>query len=292
MVLILFLSPVFQQVPLNIIESNTELISYYRRKKRDTDIFSAGIPGITSNSVDSWESLSEGAKLALASLATSTAAPTSPAALGGTAKATSYFHELMQNQLSKSESSHSRVKRYAYEPTDRINYIFGAYEQLASEYGRRNCHHFSESQRRLPGDVIYGVATQFESQAKLALSISHFLSSFYQIINPEEDFPLRNAEKTISEDQLHAEVISAIAADFKAVGVGIFFDRNKFKKNRAYFGPYAFRMRDNLNVEIQKHYHMVDLTGMPGGYINEEWFTVSSQNLDFYSEMMLTDSMA
>lgn len=60
----------------------------------------------------------------------------------------------------------------------------------------------------------------------------------------------------------------------KAVGVGIFYDRNKFRKERPYFGPYAFRERDNLNVEIQKKYHMVDLTGMPGGYINEDWFQV------------------
>jgi hypothetical protein len=56
--------------------------------------------------------------------------------------------------------------------------------------------------------------------------------------------------------------------------VGIFFDRNKFRKDKAYFGPYAYRERDNLNVEIQKKYQMVDLTGLPGGYINEEWFTV------------------
>jgi len=58
------------------------------------------------------------------------------------------------------------------------------------------------------------------------------------------------------------------------VGVGIFFDRNKFRKDKAYFGPYAFRNRDNLNVEIQKHYQMVDLTGFDGGYIDEEWFQV------------------
>lgn len=185
-------------------------------------------------------------------------------------QADSFFKELVEETQDK---SHTRVKRYSYEPTNRINTIFSAYEQLASDYGRRNCEKFTESQRRLSGDVIYNVPTQFESQSKLALSIAHFLSSFYQIINPEEDFPLRNAEKPLSEDQLYAEVISAIAADFKAVGVGIFFDRNKFKKNKAYFGPYAFRERDSLNVEVQKRYQMVDLTGMPDGYINEEWFT-------------------
>lgn len=103
------------------------------------------------------------------------------------------------------------------------------------------------------------------------------MSSFYQIINPEEDFPLRNAEKTLSEEQLYGEVISAIAADFRVVGLGIFFDGNKFKK-RSYFGPYAFRIRDSLNVEVQKRYHVVDLTGMRNGYVNEEWFqTIKSR---------------
>ena len=197
---------VFQQVPLNVIESNTELISYYR-KKREADLFSADIPGITVNSIDSWESLSESAKLALASVSTS--ASTNDLA----PKSASFFRELSEE--TRREELHSRKKRYSYQPTDRINSIFSQYEQLASDYGRKHCDLFSESDRRLPGDVVYGVHTQFESQAKLALSISHFLSSFYQIINTEEDFPLRNAEKPISEDQMFAEVISTIAADFR-----------------------------------------------------------------------------
>jgi hypothetical protein len=200
---------VFQQVPLNIIESNTELISHYRRR-RETNIYKADIQGITSNSVDSLETLSEGAKLAL--LAASPSFSKDQQLLVPNL-ADSFFNELAIKNLA--DSSHSRVKRYAFEPTDRINAIFGAYEQLASDYGRKNCHLFSEGQRRLPGDVIYTVPSQFESQAKLALSIAHFLSSFYQIINPEEDFPLRNAERAITEDQMFAEVISAIAADFR-----------------------------------------------------------------------------
>jgi hypothetical protein len=239
-------------------------------KKRSTEIYSANIPGITSNSVDSMESLSDAALLALASISDNSHLDASH--LSVQLNSRSYFKELAE-QNEKSEM-HSRSKRYAFEPTDRINSIFFQYEQLASDSGRANCRRFTESQRRLPGDVIYGVQNQFQSQAKLALSIAHFLSSFNQIINPEEDFPLRNAEKPLSEDQLYAEVISAVAADFKAVGVGIFFDRNKFRKDKAYFGPYAFRNRDNLNVEIQKHYQMVDLTGFDGGYIDEEWFQV------------------
>lgn len=202
----------FQQVPLNVIESNTELISYYRRKKREAAVFASNIPGITANSVGSWESLSEAAQLALISYSTSTRNPS----VDMTDQADSYFREVL-TQINRRESDmpHSRVRRYSFEPTDRVHAIFAQYEMLASDYGRKNCHLFTESDRSLPGDTIYGVDKQFESQAKLALSISHFLSSFYQIVNPEEDFPLRNAEKPISEDQMYAEVISAVGADFR-----------------------------------------------------------------------------
>jgi hypothetical protein len=67
------------------------------------------------------------------------------------------------------------------------------------------------------------------------------------------------------------ERIKRYYADFRIVGLGIFFDGNKFKK-RSYFGPYAFRIRDSLNVEVQKRYHVVDFTVFRDGYINEEWF--------------------
>lgn len=178
----------------------------------------SNIPGITANSVEGWESLSEAAQLALISYSTTTRSmPSTSAAAAADAggiQAESYFKELL-DATQTSDLPHSRVRRYAFEPANRLNSIFAQYEMLASDYGRKNCQLFSESDRNLPGDVIYGVHDQFESQAKLALSISHFLSSFYQIVNPEEDFPLRNAEKAISERQLYAEVISAIGADFR-----------------------------------------------------------------------------
>jgi len=262
-------------VPLNIIESNTELISYYRRKRDVEDALykSQSFEGVTSNSIASIESLSEAALLALSSLSATNDALSkhSQDTQSLPKKQDSYFNQF-NVQNTEEEKKHSRQKRYSYEPTYRIETIFASYELLASDYGRQNCQIFPESQRRLPGDVIYDVDVQFESQSKLALSIAHFLTSFYQIINPDEDYPLRHAERDLSEDQLYAEVIANVAADFKVVGVGIFYDRNKFNKKKAYFGPYAFRNRDNINMEIQKHYQVVDLTGMPNGYIDEEWF--------------------
>ncbi len=261
-------------MPLSNIESNTELVSSYRKKREVSEVLfnEQSVKGVTSNSIDSIETLSPEALLALSSLSDATETIANAEAKSKSAKSTSFFQELMEKSLSKQEKSHSIKKRYAYEPTRRIDEIFAAYEKLASDYGTENCFNFSESQRRLPGDVIYGADTQFESQSKLALSIAHFLSSFYQIINPEEDYPLRNAEKAISEDQIYAEVMAAAGTDFKAVGVGIFFDRNKFRKDKPYFGPYAFIEQDAVKQDNFKNYRMVDLTGMPGGYINEEWF--------------------
>lgn len=262
-------------MPLNIVESNTELISYYRKKRDVSDMLykSQSIEGVTPNIINSIETLSETALKALVSLQASDEAIAHFENKKEMPKEQdTFFGRLLEEQLKKEEKTHSRAKRYSYEPTDRINSIFATYESLASDYGRKNCFEFTDSQRRLPGDVIYGVDTQFESQSKLALSIAHFLTSFYQIINPDEDYPLRHAERTLSEDQLYAEVISAVAADFKVVGLGVFYDRNKFSKNKAYFGPYAFRNRDNINMEIQKHYQVVDLTGLNNGYIDEEWF--------------------
>ena len=232
-------------MPLNVIESNTELISYYR-KKRQTEPYDANLPGLSINSVDSWETLSDAAKLALASILSPSSSSGSQSNVLTTPKADSYFKELLYDQQKETDKTHTRVKRYEYEPTDRINMIFKSFEMLSSEYGRKNCYLFSESQRRLPGDVIYGADIQFESQAKLALSISHFLSSFYQIINPEEDFPLRNAEKSISEDQLYAEVISAIAADFK-VNIFVFSFSIFFSNSFLYLSSKIYTIIMHLN---------------------------------------------
>ena len=84
------------------------------------------------------------------------------------------------------------------------------------------CELLTEEELTMPGDVLNDVDIQFESQARLALTLSHFLSSFYQIVNPAEDFPLRKAELELTDEQLIGEVIAAAGGDYKVVVLGFF----------------------------------------------------------------------
>lgn len=163
-----------------------------------------------------------------------------------------------------------RSKRFAYERPTRIASIMQLYDRLNRDPNL--CQFMTENELTMPGDALYDVDIQLESQARLALSISHFLSSFYQVVNPAEDFPLRKAELELTDEQLIGEVLAAAGGDYKVVGVGIFFDRGKFKNYRLpYFGPYAFRPEK----DISRKYTVVDWAGLPDGYENENWFRVS-----------------
>ncbi|CAF3503303.1 unnamed protein product [Rotaria sordida] len=160
-----------------------------------------------------------------------------------------------------------RAKRFAYEYSTRVASIMKHYDYL--NYNPHICEFMTEEELSMPGDVLYDVDIQFESQARLALTLSHFLSSFYQIVNPAEDFPLRKAELDLTDEQLIGEVLAAAGSDYKVVGIGIFFDRGKFRNYRLpYFGPYAFRMEN----DISQNYTVIDWAGLPDGYENEIWF--------------------
>jgi hypothetical protein len=162
-----------------------------------------------------------------------------------------------------------RSKRYSYERPIRVGPIMQLYDRLNRDPNL--CELLTEDELTMPGDALNDVDIQFESQARLALSISHFLSSFYQIINPAEDFPLRKAELELTDEQLIGEVLAAVGGDYKLVGVGIFFDRGKFRNYRLpYFGPYAFRPEK----DVSRKFTVVDWAGLPDGYENEVWFRV------------------
>ena len=185
---------------------------------------------------------------------------------------TSLFSKLQihsSNYQSEDHIERIRSKRFAYEYSTRILSIMRHYNYL-----NRNpniCELMSDDALKMPGDVLNDVHIQFESQARLALTLSHFLSSFYQIINSAEDFPLRKAENDLTEEQLIGEVLAAAGSDYKVVGIGIFFDRGKFRNyHLPYFGPYAYRSETDIN----RKYIVIDWAGLPNGYENEIWFQV------------------
>lgn len=183
------------------------------------------------------------------------------------------FSSKLVTGFSRSEQSNnakrSRSKRFADEHPTRISSIMQLYDRLNNDPNL--CELMTEEELTMPGDVLYDVDIQFESQARLALTLSHFLSSFYQVVNPAEDFPMRQAELALTDEQLIGEVLAAAGGDYKVVGVGIFFDRGKFMNYRLpYFGPYAFRSEKNNT----RTYTVVDWAGLPYGYENEIWFRV------------------
>lgn len=167
------------------------------------------------------------------------------------------------------EFPRSRSKRFAYERPTRVASVMQLYDRLNRDPNL--CELMTDDELTMPGDVLNDVDIQFESQARLALTLSHFLSSFHQVVNPAEDFPLRKAEPDLTDEQLIGEVLAAAGGDYKVVGVGIFFDRGKFRNYRfPYFGPYAFRPEK----DISRKYTVVDWAGLPEGYENQPWFRV------------------
>lgn len=174
------------------------------------------------------------------------------------------------DEISEDHEKKRRSKRYAYERPTRVASVMQLYDRLNRD--PQLCEHLTEDELTMPGDVLNDVDVQFEPQARLALTLSHFLSSFYQVVNPAEDFPLRKAELELTDEQLIGEVLATAGGDYKVVGVGIFFDRGKFRNYRLpYFGPYAYRPEK----DISRKYTVVDWAGLPDGYENEIWFRVS-----------------
>lgn len=93
----------------------------------------------------------------------------------------------------------------------------------------------------LPGNVAYGKEKQFENQARAALRLSHFISSFLQLLDPNELFAeFRVSDKPLTRDQLIGESLSTLIGDRQLVGVGIWLER---PGNLG--APYAYRLERN-----------------------------------------------
>lgn len=133
---------------------------------------------------------------------------------------------------------------------------------------------YSNNKPNLPGDVTYGKEIQFENQARAALKISHFLSSFFQIVESNEAFAeFRVPDKPLTKDQMIGEALSTLMSDRQIQGIGILFDRNQFsqRKSESYFAPYAYRLERNTR---NFYVHDMSLTNPSSDdhYTNNESF--------------------
>lgn len=133
-------------------------------------------------------------------------------------------------------------------------------EQIRKSIPREDCNRIrtlAPHRLKLPGNFAHGKEQQFENQARAALRLSHFISSFIQLIDPRELFAeFRKPDKPLTKDQIMGEVLSSLASDRQIQGIGVFFDRNKFNSESSspteYFAPYAYRLERNArNFYIQ-----------------------------------------
>lgn len=119
------------------------------------------------------------------------------------------------------------------------------------------------------GDVSFGAEVQFENQARMALRLANFLSSFLQIVDPTEQFgELRLADRPLTEDQVFGEAVATVMGDIRVWGAGVFWDRNKFP-GRTHFAPFAYKKEQNV-----RNFYAEDLTRRKGDdfYLKKHWF--------------------
>ena len=147
---------------------------------------------------------------------------------------------------------------------DRMQSIFRTIKNINKE----NCKTFSNRARLLPGDVGYGVETQFDTQARFALRISHLLSNWYQNVIPGENFGYLKGGNRIHHELMFGEVLANVMADYKVLSSGIYFEPHVFEdwdgKTREFFGPFAYK-RDNNAFAI-------DMAGFKSRYTEEDWY--------------------
>lgn len=125
-------------------------------------------------------------------------------------------------------------------------------EKIRKPLTREECFNylnFDPSKLKLPGNIAFGKEQQFEGQARAALRVSHFISSFFQVVEPKEVFAeFRVPDKPLTKDQIIGEALSTLISDRQIQGIGIWFDRNQFSsqsKGNNYFAPYAYRLERN-----------------------------------------------
>ncbi|KAB7494640.1 putative G-protein coupled receptor [Armadillidium nasatum] len=134
----------------------------------------------------------------------------------------------------------------------------------------QNCHSFLAEDLILRGDIAYGKEKQYENEARMALRLANFVSSFSQIVLPNEMFSgLRVVDRPLTEDQMMGEVLSILLGNSRVWSAGIYWDRNKFT-SAALFAPLAYKTI--LNTRIFTMEDLARLNSSKEVYTNKAWF--------------------
>jgi len=147
------------------------------------------------------------------------------------------------------------------------------YTQFLKNITPHTCHNFARlvPALTLRGDVAHNKEVQFENQARMALRLANFISSFLQIVNSEDLFAeFRVPDKPLTSEQIIGEILSIVGSDHRIEGAGVLFDRKQFP-NRTLFAPYAYIKR-----QAQLSFYVDDLSRNPPGiskiYTEHEYF--------------------
>lgn len=181
------------------------------------------------------------------------------------------------------KEEHSRQKRNTYDQGS-YNVLRSILQKVATTTGA-TCGSMKPSDLLLPGDVSYGVETQFETQGRVALRLSHFLSDFMQNVGDYEEFGIIKGDRRLNETHIFGETLANVMSDFKIRASGVFFDRYKFRMSpplnntdprfitgvtRELFGPFAWRST-GPNEGLDE-FRALDYAGFKDSYVNERWF--------------------
>lgn len=165
-----------------------------------------------------------------------------------------------------------------------------AYERVLRIYRQKtsvtksNCKKLSPSSLILPGDVGYGVDSQFKYQASTALRLAHFLSAFLQNMDDMDSFGHIKGGGRLHQEHLFGEVLANVMADFKILSSGIFYEpytfRNPNETVRELFGPYAYRKNGG--------FYALDSAGLDRHYTLELWYREMKYRWNTNTEFLKT----
>lgn len=165
-----------------------------------------------------------------------------------------------------------------------------AYERVLRIYRQKtsvtksNCKKLSPSSLILPGDVGYGVDSQFKYQASTALRLAHFLSAFLQNMEDMDSFGHIKGGGRLHQEHLFGEVLANVMADFKILSSGIFYEpytfRNPNETVRELFGPYAYRKNGG--------FYALDSAGLDRHYTLELWYREMKYRWNTNTEFLKT----